>query len=68
MHVSRTELTLAPPQGIKRCFSIRQDRVLEARTGGMINMFAMVTRGIEKGRPLNFNPEDYVEEIKRVVE
>jgi hypothetical protein len=65
MHVSRTELTLAPPQGIKRCFSSDpSERVLEAGIGGKINMFDTETRGIEKGRPLNFNPEDYVGELK----
>jgi hypothetical protein len=35
--------------------------MLEAGTGAVSNMFAMVTRGIEKEKPLSFNPEDYVE-------
>ena len=35
--------------------------MLEAGSGGMSNMFAIVTRGLEKEKPLSFNPEAYVE-------
>jgi hypothetical protein len=38
--------------------------MLEAGSGGMSNMFAIVTRGLEKEKPHSFNSENHVEQLK----